>query len=156
LQAWRLPPNGDPMALVRLFMAARRAPSTRSAASSCIPAAHPGVPWLFTSPVFPVLERAGRTLRNLGIGAGAVSVTVRGPKLTVEERGFPKAVKGAFSKARLMERVNRWAGRPAFAAGQPAQKLRAVTARQVDHPRVAICDRRRRIGWDRSDLRSAE
>jgi len=42
-------------------------------------------------------------------------------------------------------------GRPAFAAGQPAQKLRAVTAPRVGHP-VAIWDRRRWIGWGCSDL----
>ena len=35
-----------------------------------------------------------------------------------------------------MEQVNRWAGRPALAAGQPAPKFRAVAARQVDHPGI--------------------
>ena len=53
MQAWRLPPNGDPMALVRLFMAARRAPSTRSAVSSCIPAAHPRGPMAVQVPQRP-------------------------------------------------------------------------------------------------------
>ena len=71
-------------------------------------------------PAFPVFERAGRSRRNLGMGSGAVSVTLRGPKLTVEERGFPKASKGAFSNAGPMEQVDRWAGaRHSLPANQP-------------------------------------
>jgi hypothetical protein len=90
---------------VRRYLLASRRPSA--------------VSWLFGSPAFPVFEQAGCSLCTLGMGAGAVSVTVRGSKLTVEERGFPKAVKGAFSNARPMEQVNRWAGRPALPANQP-------------------------------------
>jgi len=63
------------MALVRLFMAARRAASTRSAASSCIPAAHRHALWLFQVPAVPVLKSAGRSLRNLGMGVSQLEAS---------------------------------------------------------------------------------